>query len=148
MKTNRDLARLLVRKAESDLATAQRALESDGPYDTGLFHCQQAVEKYLKALLAAHDTEYPKIHDVTELAALSVDFCPPLETLPFPIAEFNPFAVTIRYDDWDEDISGELLAEILADTMQVLAAVQAALPEEIRPSRKTGAAREEDTSES
>jgi HEPN domain-containing protein len=60
MKTNLDLARLLVRKAESDLATARRMLDSEGPYDTGLFHCQQAVEKYLKALLAAHDAQYPR----------------------------------------------------------------------------------------
>jgi hypothetical protein len=49
MKTNLDLARLLVRKAESDLADVRRTLASVGPYDTGLFHCQQAVEKYLKA---------------------------------------------------------------------------------------------------
>jgi HEPN domain-containing protein len=96
MKTNLDLARLLVRKAESDLTTARRTPDSEGPYDTGLFHCQQAVEKYLKALLAAHDAVYPKIHDVTELASLGVAYCPALETLPFPIAEFNPFAVTIR----------------------------------------------------
>lgn len=101
MKTNLDLARLLVRKAESDLANARRTLDSEGPYDTGLFHCQQAVEKYLKALLAVHDVEYPKIHDVTELAALGVEYCPALKTLPFDLAEFNPFAVTIRYDDWD-----------------------------------------------
>jgi len=40
MKTNLDLARLLVRKAESDLANARRTLDSEGPYDTGLFHCQ------------------------------------------------------------------------------------------------------------
>jgi len=132
MKTNLDLARLLLRKAESDLATARRMLDSEGPYDTGLFHCQQAVEKYLKALLAAHDAQYPKIHDVTELAALCLDYCPALETLPFPLAEFNPFAVTIRYDDWDEDISAGLLAEVLEHALQVLAVIQAALPAEIR----------------
>jgi len=62
MKTNLDLARLLVRKAESDLADVRRTLVSAGPYDTGLFHCQQVVEKYLKALLAVHSVDYPKIH--------------------------------------------------------------------------------------
>lgn len=40
MKTNLDLAYLLIRKAESDLATVRRAVTSEGPYDTGLFHCQ------------------------------------------------------------------------------------------------------------
>jgi HEPN domain-containing protein len=99
MKTNVDLARLLVRKAESDLSDVRRTLSSEGPYDTGLFHCQQAVEKYLKALLAVHDVSYPRIHDVGELAELGQEFCPALQTLPFPISVFNPFAVIIRYDD-------------------------------------------------
>jgi HEPN domain-containing protein len=133
MKTNLDLARLLVRKAESDLANARRTLDSEGPYDTGLFHCQQAVEKHLKALLAVHDVEYPKIHDVAELAELCREFCPALETLPFDLAEFNPFAVTIRYDDWDEDFSSELLQEAFEHAVQVRAVIQAVLPEEVRP---------------
>jgi HEPN domain-containing protein len=133
MKTNLDLARLLVRKAESDLANAHRTLNSEGPYDTGLFHCQQAVEKHLKALLAVHDVEYPKIHDVAELAELCREFCPALETLPFDLAEFNPFAVTIRYDDWDEDFSSELLQEAFEHAVQVRAVIQAVLPEEVRP---------------
>lgn len=51
MRSNLDVARLLLRKAESDLADVRRTLASQGPYDTALFHCQQAVEKYLKALL-------------------------------------------------------------------------------------------------
>jgi HEPN domain-containing protein len=82
MKTNLDLAQLLVRKAESDLADVPRTLASVGPYDTGLFHCQQAVEKYLKALLAVNSVSYPKIHDVSELAELCAKFCPALRTLP------------------------------------------------------------------
>ena len=45
MKTNLDPARLLLSKAESDLADVRRTMTSVGPYDTGLFHCQQAVEK-------------------------------------------------------------------------------------------------------
>jgi HEPN domain-containing protein len=137
MKTNLDLARLLVRKAESDLANARRTLDSPGPYDTGLFHCQQAVEKYLKALLATHDVEYPKIHDVAELAERSLAFCPALHSLPFEMAEFNPFAVTIRYDDWDEEIEPELLAEVLADAIQVRAAIRAVLPEKVAVSLDT-----------
>lgn len=115
MKTNLDLARLLIRKAESDLAAVRRTIDSDGPYDTGLFHCQQAVEKYLKALLAVHDVVYPKIHDVTVLAELAEEFCPALLTLPFSLAEFNPFAVTIRYDDLDlnDELSLPLLQMML-----------------------------------
>jgi HEPN domain-containing protein len=135
MKTNLDLARLLVRKAESDLAAVHRTITSEGPYDTGLFHCQQAVEKYLKALLAVHNVNYPKIHDVTVLAELAEPFCPALATMPFSLAEFNPFAVTIRYDDLDldNDLSLALLQEMLAKVEQVRAIIGADLPEEVRP---------------
>ena len=134
MKTNLDLAHLLVRKAESDLATVRRAIDSEGPYDTGLFHCHQAVEKYLKALLAVHNVNYPKIHDVTLLAELGEKFCPALLILPFSLAEFNPFAVTIRYDDLDDELSLPLLQVMLDKTEQVRAMIIAVLPEEIRPS--------------
>jgi HEPN domain-containing protein len=133
MKTNLDLAQLLVRKAESDLADVRRTLASEGPYDTGLFHCQQVVEKYLKALLAVHNVSYPKIHDVAELAELCREFCPALQTLPFDIAEFNPFAVTIRYDDWDIDVSVGLLQEAFEQCNQVRALIIEVLPETIRP---------------
>ena len=134
MRTNLDLARLLMRKAESDLAAVHRTVTSEGPYDTGLFHCQQAVEKYPKALLVVHNVNYPKIHDVTVLAELAEPFCPALATMPFSLAEFNPFAVTIRYDDLDLDneLSLPLLQEMLAKVEQVRAIIDADLPEEVR----------------
>lgn len=135
MKTNLDLAYLLIRKAESDLATVRRAVTSEGPYDTGLFHCQQAVEKYLKALLAVHNVNYPKIHDVTVLAELGEPFCPALSSLPFSLAEFNPFAVTICYDDLDLDneLSLPLLQEMLEKADRVRAIIINVLPEGLRP---------------
>jgi hypothetical protein len=78
----------------------------------------------LKALLAVHNVNYPKIHDVTVLAKT-----------PFSLAEFNPFAVTIRYDDLDldNDLSLPLLQEMLAKVEQVRAIICTALPEVIRP---------------
>jgi HEPN domain-containing protein len=91
------------------------------------------VEKYLKALLAVHNVNYPKIHDVSELAELSAEFCPNLRTLPFDASEFNPFAVTIRYDDWDEDVPLELLKEMFDKCNQVRALIIEVLPETVRP---------------
>ncbi len=133
MRSNLDVARLLLRKAESDLADVRRTLASQGPYDTALFHCQQAVEKYLKALLAANSVIYPKIHDVVELAELAGEFCPAVRQLPFDVAEFNPFAITIRYDDVDEPVSLTMATEMFAKCSQVLAVIAQTLPEEIRP---------------
>ena len=133
MRSNLDVARLLLRKAESDLADVRRTLASQGPYDTALFHCQQAVEKYLKALLAANSVIYPKIHDVVELAELAGEFCPAVRQLPFDVAEFNPFAVTIRYDDVDDTVSLDMAKEMFDKCNQVLSVITAALPDEIKP---------------
>lgn len=58
-------------------------------------------------------------------------FYPALHTLPFDMAEFNPFAVTIRYDDWDEETSPELLDEVLRHAIQVRTVIRAAMPEEV-----------------
>ena len=47
------VARDWVGKAENDFINAVHTLKlgADGPTDTVCFHCQQCVEKYLKALL-------------------------------------------------------------------------------------------------
>ncbi|MEA3283008.1 MAG: HEPN domain-containing protein [Euryarchaeota archaeon] len=38
--------------------------------DTVCFHCQQAVEKYLKAFMVKHQIEFPKTHSVMTLINL------------------------------------------------------------------------------
>jgi HEPN domain-containing protein len=60
-----------VAKAENDLKSAAYLLKiEDCPTDTVCFHARQCVEKYLKALLVARGTEFPKTHDLGELAVL------------------------------------------------------------------------------
>jgi len=61
-----------VEKAENDLKNAANTLKmgDECPTDTVCFHAQQCVEKYLKALLVLRARDFPKTHDVGELAAL------------------------------------------------------------------------------
>ena len=55
-------------KAESDLASAKILLfGAEKHLDTGLYHCQQAVEKTLKAFLASHNEPLIKTHDLEAL---------------------------------------------------------------------------------
>jgi HEPN domain-containing protein len=35
-----------------------------------VFHCQQAVQKFLKALLTYYQVEFPKTHDIERLLTL------------------------------------------------------------------------------
>ena len=100
-----DLAHVLLRKAEADLA-ATRALAADAdPHDEAIgFHAQQAVEKALKAVLAFSQVPNPRTHDLTYLVEL-------LDShgieVPAALAEpewLSPWAVTTRYDDLDDTL--------------------------------------------
>lgn len=65
------LVGLWCRKADHDLALARHGLTipHDPPYDLICFHAQQCAEKCLKALLVGQGNEFPKTHDLTEIAA-------------------------------------------------------------------------------
>jgi HEPN domain-containing protein len=65
MATNGDLARLLLAAAENDELMAKSVLPVPGVTDAGVgMLCQQAVEKAIKAVLAAKGTEFPFTHDL------------------------------------------------------------------------------------
>jgi len=57
-----------VRKAESDLRVARNEAAAPNPErDAVCFHCQQAAEKYLKAILCEQGQHIPRIHDLLRL---------------------------------------------------------------------------------
>ena len=59
-------------KALSDWTTVEILLESEQcPADTICFHCQQYIEKLLKAVLTYHNIEAPKTHDLRRLIQLA-----------------------------------------------------------------------------
>jgi len=47
-------------------------LKSDGSYDTGCFHAQQAAEKYLKAILTMQGLGIPRTYELEELQIIYV----------------------------------------------------------------------------
>ncbi len=55
-------------KAKNDLASAKVLMSASPPIlDTCVFHCQQAVEKSLKALLTRHQKVFSKTHNIEAL---------------------------------------------------------------------------------
>lgn len=95
-----ELAERLARKAQAD-ATAARKLAADPEIADDIigFHAQQAVEKWLKAVMAARRLRQTRIHDLDRLGEL-------LEEdgveLPLPrrrLDELTIFAVPLRYED-------------------------------------------------
>jgi HEPN domain-containing protein len=95
-----DLARVLARKAEGD-AKAMRFLAPNPEIDDESigFHAQQAIEKWIKAVMASAGLPEERIHDLSRLldilAAAEIDAPPGSEWLDF----LTVYAVPLRYDE-------------------------------------------------
>jgi HEPN domain-containing protein len=86
------------RKADADFDLAEHLLADSPDFLNAIaFHCQQAVEKYLKAFLVWHQIPFPKTHDLEEILDL-------VETVKAGLAEslrdvivLTPYGVELRY---------------------------------------------------
>jgi len=119
-------------KAESDLVTAERMTEGAGPYDTACFHAQQAVEKYLKGLLALHGQAFHPTHNLEELQQAGEGAVPRWPLTGMDLTELTSYAVQVRYDFefWpDHETARQALETVREVRMRVLAVV----PEQARP---------------
>jgi HEPN domain-containing protein len=108
-EVQRELVRQWVKKADQDLAAAEALLTSGIRLPPVIaFHAQQAVEKYLKAVLVRHQIYFPKTHDMGTLLKL-VAVCAPVMAAALQEAELlTPFGVEIRYPgDTPELLPGE-----------------------------------------
>lgn len=94
---DRSLVRGWVRKADGDLASLI-VLSEKGLNDTACFHAQQAVEKYLKALLAFSEAPIPHTHNLEELHKLCLKLFPAMVVEARLLSDLSPYAVQIRYD--------------------------------------------------
>ena len=85
-------------KAEHDLMSAQRLIEIEPVIlDNACFHCQQAMEKCLKAYLIYNGFDVQKTHDIIDLL---VD-CAKYDSIFAAIdpLDINAYAVRGRYPD-------------------------------------------------
>jgi HEPN domain-containing protein len=94
------------------------------------FHTQQAVEKLLKVLIAAHGEDFPFTHDlgilIDQLELLG-------ETIPdlgIPLRQFTKFAVIVRYDSAVplNDAERERCRKLVADLREFVMERVAVLP--------------------
>jgi HEPN domain-containing protein len=132
MATANDLARGWMQKGESDRLNADRTTQSAGPYDTACFHAQQAVEKYLKAILALAGSPIPRTHDLEDIYNHCVAIAPDLLLDPMELSLLTPYAVQLRYDMgfWPDRATAE---QALATVDRVRAAVLSILPSSTHP---------------
>ena len=114
-------------KADQDLGAARMLL--DGYPDVALFHCQQAVEKALKAFLVWHDVPFRKSHDLREIGQQCVQIDPTMETLARTAAPLAVFAWRTRYPDEEiEPLPREEVIAVLATAEATVAGLKRLLP--------------------
>jgi HEPN domain-containing protein len=88
-------------KARNDLKVVEHLIDmEDAPTDMLLFHCQQAIEKYLKAYLTWCDIRMRKTHDLETILNLCIE-----EDKKFGIlkkerlSKLTIYATAIRYPE-------------------------------------------------
>jgi HEPN domain-containing protein len=101
--------------------------------DTGLFHCQQAVEKAWKALLVWHSVPFRRTHDLRELGGDCAQLDGSLSGLAVRAEDLTPFAWDFRYPGAPALPTRPEVEALLALAHDVYAAVIARLPPEVRP---------------
>lgn len=89
-----------VEKAENDFRNAEYVLtlKENCPFDTVSYHCQQCVEKYLKALLILRGVDFPRTHDLVVLFNLLRE----VETLTVQVQDVQPlnrYSIAVKYFD-------------------------------------------------
>ena len=96
----------LLRISQGDLESAVALSNAkSGRPENIVFMAQQAVEKYLKAVLVHLEIAFPLLHDLGVLVALLPDDKMPPEG--FELMELNPFASIRRYHEGDVPLTKE-----------------------------------------
>lgn len=105
-------------KARHDLLSAERLYSGDPALlDTAAYHCQQTMEKTLKAYLTYHEIPFQKIHHLAVLVTQCTDVDPSFDQL-FDIADMlTPYAVLFRYP-------GDVLEPEIEDVEEAISAAK------------------------
>ncbi len=91
-------AKAWLRRAHDDLGAAGKLLAGSDPFPaTAAYHCQQAAEKALKALVASTGEAIPKTHDLRVLLGRCLPIDQSLAEFSDACDELTPYATEFRY---------------------------------------------------
>jgi HEPN domain-containing protein len=125
--------RLWLRKARHDwFAARELSALRRTVLDTVAFHCQQAVEKTLKAYLVSRAAEFEKTHDLIWLLDRCVAFEPEFDALREVIRPLSAYAVVSRYPGPAEPTRAQV-DQALSAVAQAWEAVTRRLPPDVIP---------------
>jgi HEPN domain-containing protein len=100
MKTKGELIGAWLEKAEKDLLSANHEFSfKDRVLESICFHCQQAVEKYIKAYLIYLEITFGKTHEIGELITLCEHKDTSISALKEEADKLTDYSVDLRYPD-------------------------------------------------
>lgn len=136
MSTDKDVVvavRQWLEKAGSDWTTVE-VLVSDkrSPAVAVCFHCQQYVEKLVKAALTLRQIEAPRTHDIRRLCELAIGEVPGLSALLDDADVLSVYAVQSRYPGEPQVVTPDEMQNAI-DIVEKFAAVLLPLLREYVP---------------
>jgi HEPN domain-containing protein len=104
MKTKKELTGEWLKKGEKDLLTATHELSfgKDAVTESACFHCQQAVEKFIKGYMVFLDIEVTKTHEIGELITKCQGKDVEIAKFKEKADNLTDYAVEIRYPEAPE----------------------------------------------
>lgn len=120
-------------RAQEDIRAAEVDIAAQPPlFGDAAFHCQQAAEKSLKALLTWHDEPFRRTHDLSELGRQAVSIDASLEPVVRGAEILTAYAWVFRYPGDIEEPTQEEVTDATAHAREVCDAVVSRLPDETR----------------
>jgi len=119
-------------RAREDLETAALSLTADPPVvRSALFHCQQTVEKAMKALLTWHDLPFRKTHNLVQLGDACVEVDATLASLVDEVAVLTKYATRFRYPGAPYDPKTEEATEALRVARSFMTSLLSRFPPDV-----------------
>ena len=89
------------------------------PYEIICYHCQQTVEKLLKAYIIFNDGELLRTHDLIELNTICSTYCSDFSNIMDNCINLNDYSVQVRYPYHQFDIE-EIDVENALKDMEII----------------------------
>ena len=123
-----------LKKAGNDLRAATISIEANPPLlEDVVFHCQQAVEKSLKAFLTFNDQPFRKTHHLEEIGEACLKIDSSLKDLVTEAVPLSEYAWAFRYPGDPETPQLEESQSALQIAKNVYKATLNRVPEESHP---------------
>lgn len=124
-------------RAATDLRAAALDLAANPPVlDDLVFHCQQAVERAMKGMLAWHDEPFGKTHNLETLGEACLRLDSTLRLLVDRAVPLTEYAWKFRYPGEAEGPTRDEAEHALAVAHEVFEAILVRLPEDVNPAMR------------